>query len=74
MPCRACNQDHSPLIGCERAARMKAATQIQVATAINTPATNSIATNKSATNTLNRRKRADYNAYQREYMRKKRAQ
>lgn len=48
---------------------------IHAGCATNKPATNAVATNRIATNerTANRRSRESYNAYQREYMRKRRA-
>jgi hypothetical protein len=80
MTCRACHLNHSPLIRCEVFARQQAA--------INRHAINGVAINKGedhvvkpidsagkesgAGRTGNRRSREAYNAYMREYMRKRR--
>lgn len=81
MACKACRLDHSPLLRCEVYARQQAA--------INKNAINVIAINEEeshvakpidsagkesgAGRTGNRRAREVYNAYMREYMRKRRA-
>lgn len=60
MACRACKKDHSPMLTCQRAARMSNAQSNNEAT----PATESNGTEG----------KFDKVAYQREYMRKRRAE
>ena len=79
MPCRSCHVVHDPLLRCEVAARMAASRSVPVPVTDGEAATNAANLGAGATNgvtngrTLNRRDRADYNAYQRELMRKRRA-
>ena len=83
-PCRnpRCGLRHDPMLRCEVAARL-AVSSIPAVEEGEKAATNNANSAPDATNgvtdakvspvTLNRRKREDYNAYQRELMRKRRA-
>lgn len=86
MTCRACHEEHSPLLNCgvarrqrEAAERAKESAPAVAEVAINKARERGVAINRRAINkvvderTPNRRARAAYNEYMRGYMARRRA-
>lgn len=77
MKCRACKQDHDPMLTCQRAARMlmrvvnESLTTRSAGGAVNTDVPSNMLDNPAKV--LDKRPKFDKVAYQRDYMRKRRA-